>query len=137
MGIPFSQISSIVLLLIIYATFCDTFSGMHQAIGAQNSIAPLPQQHIISVRLADAHDALCIPLLLNPNPGNVEIEAGDLLKIVIIIVLIQGAEIIAVFVLSNRLQFKPADTVCAVFCATHKSLTLGMSCVTLLPHSPS
>lgn len=137
LGIPFSQISSAVLLLIIYTTFCDTFSGVFCKAPLFSAIRSSPFVHRRNAaRPVPFPPRLTACSTLSAAAGNVEIESGDLFKIVVIIVLIQGAEIIAVFLLSNRLNFRPADTVCAVFCATHKSLTLGTarrSCVCVGP----
>ncbi|XP_064636814.1 sodium/bile acid cotransporter 7-like [Lineus longissimus] len=85
--IPFGQISSAILLLIIYTTFCDTFS--HK---------------------------------------DIEIDELSLITIVFMVFLIQCALLLLSFYLTTRrgTGFAPADTVAAIFCATHKSLTLGI-----------
>uniref|UniRef100_A0A8C4QEX4 Solute carrier family 10 member 7 n=1 Tax=Eptatretus burgeri TaxID=7764 RepID=A0A8C4QEX4_EPTBU len=84
---PFGTISSCILLLIIYTTFCDTFSH------PDSSLAP-----------------------------------QSLLAIIIIVLLIQVTFMLLVFFLSTRksARFSPEDTVAMMFCATHKSLTLGI-----------
>uniref|UniRef100_A0AAZ3SKB3 Sodium/bile acid cotransporter n=2 Tax=Oncorhynchus TaxID=8016 RepID=A0AAZ3SKB3_ONCTS len=84
---PFGVISSLVLLMIIYTTFCETFS--------------------------------------NPD---IELDHLSLLLITFIIFCIQLSFMLLTFVFSTQKQsgFTPADTVAIMFCATHKSLTLGI-----------
>ncbi|KAJ8008554.1 hypothetical protein DPEC_G00106100 [Dallia pectoralis] len=84
---PFGAISSVVLLMIIYTTFCDTFS----------------------------------------NPS-IDLDHLSLLLITFIIFSIQLSFMLLTFTLSTQKQsgFTPADTVAIMFCATHKSLTLGI-----------
>uniref|UniRef100_A0AAY5L856 Sodium/bile acid cotransporter n=1 Tax=Esox lucius TaxID=8010 RepID=A0AAY5L856_ESOLU len=84
---PFGVISSVVLLMIIYTTFCDTFS----------------------------------------NPS-IDLDHLSLLLITLIIFSIQLSFMLLTFVLSTQKQsgFTSADTVAIMFCATHKSLTLGI-----------
>uniref|UniRef100_W5KD57 Sodium/bile acid cotransporter n=1 Tax=Astyanax mexicanus TaxID=7994 RepID=W5KD57_ASTMX len=84
---PFGAISSLVLLMIIYTTFCDTFS--------------------------------------NPD---IELDHLSLLLIVFIIFSIQITFMLLTFLLSTRASsgFSAADSVAIIFCATHKSLTLGI-----------
>uniref|UniRef100_A0A8B9KRM6 Sodium/bile acid cotransporter n=1 Tax=Astyanax mexicanus TaxID=7994 RepID=A0A8B9KRM6_ASTMX len=84
---PFGSISSLVLLMIIYTTFCDTFS--------------------------------------NPD---IELDHLSLLLIVFIIFSIQITFMLLTFLLSTRASsgFSAADSVAIIFCATHKSLTLGI-----------
>ncbi|XP_048826382.1 sodium/bile acid cotransporter 7 isoform X1 [Brienomyrus brachyistius] len=84
---PFGAISSAVLLIIIYTTFCDTFS--------------------------------------NPN---IHLDRLSLLLVVFIIFSIQLGFMLLAFMFSTRRTsaFTPADTVAIIFCATHKSLTLGI-----------
>ncbi|XP_051736452.1 sodium/bile acid cotransporter 7 isoform X2 [Ctenopharyngodon idella] len=84
---PFGTVSSVVLLMIIYTTFCDTFS--------------------------------------NPN---IELDHLSLLLVVFIIFSIQLSFMSLIFFLSTRKSsgFTAADSVAIMFCATHKSLTLGI-----------
>ncbi|CAM4674925.1 unnamed protein product [Leuciscus chuanchicus] len=84
---PFGTVSSVVLLMIIYTTFCDTFS--------------------------------------NPN---IELDHLSLLLVVFIIFSIQLSFMALIFFLSTRKSsgFTAADSVAIMFCATHKSLTLGI-----------
>uniref|UniRef100_A0A8C2HLG3 Sodium/bile acid cotransporter n=1 Tax=Cyprinus carpio TaxID=7962 RepID=A0A8C2HLG3_CYPCA len=84
---PFGTVSSVVLLMIIYTTFCDTFS--------------------------------------NPN---IELDHLSLLIVVVIIFSIQLSFMALIFFLSTRKSsgFTAADSVAIMFCATHKSLTLGI-----------
>uniref|UniRef100_A0A671LGF4 Sodium/bile acid cotransporter n=1 Tax=Sinocyclocheilus anshuiensis TaxID=1608454 RepID=A0A671LGF4_9TELE len=84
---PFGTVSSVVLLMIIYTTFCDTFS--------------------------------------NPN---IELDHLSLLIVVFIIFSIQLSFMALIFFLSTRKSsgFTAADSVAIMFCATHKSLTLGI-----------
>lgn len=42
-----------------------------------------------------------------------------------IVVAMLVGEMIFLFVFCNKLEYAPRDTVCILFCATHKSLTLG------------
>nr|XP_023647344.1 sodium/bile acid cotransporter 7 [Paramormyrops kingsleyae] len=76
-----------VSFLIIYTTFCDTFS--------------------------------------NPN---IHLDRLSLLLVVFIIFSIQLGFMLLAFIFSSRKKsaFTPADTVAIIFCATHKSLTLGI-----------
>uniref|UniRef100_A0A8C2JVL3 Solute carrier family 10 member 7 n=1 Tax=Cyprinus carpio TaxID=7962 RepID=A0A8C2JVL3_CYPCA len=84
---PFGTVSSVVLLMIIYTTFCDTFS--------------------------------------NPN---IELDHLSLLIVIFIIFSIQLSFMALIFFLSTRKSsgFTAADSVAIMFCATHKSLTLGI-----------
>lgn len=84
---PFGTIGSCVLLLIIYTTFCDTFSS-------------------------DVGD----------------ISKSSLLRVVVIIVLLQSFLLFITFWITSLdgSPYAPADTVAIMFCATHKSLTLGI-----------
>ncbi|XP_043086245.1 sodium/bile acid cotransporter 7 [Puntigrus tetrazona] len=84
---PFGTVSSVVLLMIIYTTFCDTFS--------------------------------------NPN---IELDHLSLLVVVFILFSIQLSFMALIFFLSTRKSsgFTAADSVAIMFCATHKSLTLGI-----------
>ncbi|XP_041078793.1 sodium/bile acid cotransporter 7-A-like isoform X2 [Polyodon spathula] len=84
---PYGAISSCVLLMIIYTTFCDTFSNPH-----------------------------------------IDLDKFSLIIVVFIIFFIQLSFMLLTFVFSTGKQsgFTPADTVAIMFCATHKSLTLGI-----------
>uniref|UniRef100_A0AAY4C298 Sodium/bile acid cotransporter n=1 Tax=Denticeps clupeoides TaxID=299321 RepID=A0AAY4C298_9TELE len=84
---PFGSISSVVLLLIIYSTFCETFAS-----------------------------------------SNASIDQLSLLLVCFIILFVQLSFLLLTFVVSSRRVsgFTPADTVAIMFCATHKSLTLGI-----------
>uniref|UniRef100_A0A671PBQ3 Sodium/bile acid cotransporter n=1 Tax=Sinocyclocheilus anshuiensis TaxID=1608454 RepID=A0A671PBQ3_9TELE len=84
---PFGTVSSVVLLMIIYTTFCDTFS--------------------------------------NPN---IELDHLSLLIVVFIIFSIQLSFMALIFFMSTRKSsgFTAADSIAIMFCATHKSLTLGI-----------
>eukprot|EP00053_Salpingoeca_punica_P012587 m.112787 g.112787 ORF g.112787 m.112787 type:complete len:411 (+) comp15987_c2_seq2:3376-4608(+) len=84
MRIPFSVVSSCTLLLVIFCTFCDSFTDDHH-------VAP-----------------------------------GDLVLVLLIIVSCQLLFLAAVAVLCMTLGMPPRDCVCAAFCASHKSLTLGI-----------
>eukprot|EP00049_Salpingoeca_infusionum_P026135 m.23948 g.23948 ORF g.23948 m.23948 type:complete len:363 (+) comp8547_c1_seq1:250-1338(+) len=84
LNIPFSKISSFVLLVIIYTTFCDTFTG------------------------------------------SVDIEPSSLAMLVVFLVMLLLIEMIGLFFVTRKLNFAPRDVVCVLFCATHKSLTLGI-----------
>ncbi|XP_033097371.1 sodium/bile acid cotransporter 7-like isoform X1 [Anneissia japonica] len=84
---PFGQVGQAVLLLIIYTTFCDTFS----------------------------------------NPA-LEMDRYSLLAVAIIVFSLQVLLLSLTFFVSKhpRLGFAAADTVTIMYCATHKSLTLGI-----------
>ena len=84
---PFGTISSCVLLLIIYTTFCDTFS--------------------------------------HKNAG---VDSSGLLSVIVFIFILQSGLLYLTFTLTTLKEspFSPADTVAMMFCATHKSLTLGI-----------
>ncbi|MBN3316528.1 NTCP7 protein, partial [Atractosteus spatula] len=85
--LPFGTISSCVLLMIIYTTFCDTFS--------------------------------------NPT---IDLDKFSLIVVILIIFSIQLGFMLLTFLFSTgkKSGFTPADTVAIMFCATHKSLTLGI-----------
>ncbi len=84
---PFGTIGSCMLLLIIYTTFCDTFSS---------------------------------------DMGT--LAASEILITGVLILVIQIFFISLIYVVSSniKLGYTPADIVALMFCATHKSLTLGM-----------
>ena len=84
---PFGTIGSCMLLLIIYTTFCDTFSS---------------------------------------DMGTLELR--EILVTGGLILLIQGTLIATIFFVTTKfkLGYTPGDIVTLLFCATHKSLTLGM-----------
>nr|XP_002131347.1 sodium/bile acid cotransporter 7 [Ciona intestinalis] len=91
---PFGIIGSFILLLIIYTTFCDTFSN-----------------------------------------SNLKIDYFSLASVAATVFLWQATLITLVFFITTRvtwLGFKPQDTVCAMFCATHKSLTLGIPMIKII-----
>lgn len=83
-GFPFSEVSSFVLLVIIYSTFCDTFSE------------------------------------------SMAVAVADVVAVGLLILMVQMVAMFTVFALANYLRFPPRDIVCIVFCAVHKSLTLGI-----------
>ena len=83
------------LLLIIYTTFCDSFS------------APSSEES-------------------SPH------MATTLVGLVILVVSVQVALMALVFFLATKSSFPPEDVVAAVFCATHKSLTLGVPVLRLV-----
>ena len=59
--------------------------------------------------------------------GNLNIDAYSLFSIILIIISIQISLTYFTFIVSRKLGFySPADTVCIMFCSTHKSLTLGI-----------
>ncbi|XP_060084300.1 sodium/bile acid cotransporter 7-B-like [Ylistrum balloti] len=91
--IPFSTIGSGILLLIIYTTFCDTFS--HK---------------------------------------DVNLDAINLMSIILLIVIIQSILLTLIFFFSSWKQagFQPVDCPAVMFCATHKSLTLGIPIVKII-----
>ncbi|XP_062372842.1 sodium/bile acid cotransporter 7 [Sardina pilchardus] len=84
---PFGAVSSAVLLLIIYSTFCESFSR-----------------------------------------PNTQIDHISLLLLCFIVFSVQLSFMLLTFAISSRPAsgFTPADTVAIIFCATHKSLTLGI-----------
>uniref|UniRef100_H2ZQ78 Sodium/bile acid cotransporter n=1 Tax=Ciona savignyi TaxID=51511 RepID=H2ZQ78_CIOSA len=91
---PFGIIGSFILLLIIYTTFCDTFSN-----------------------------------------ANLQIDSFSLLSVAATVLLWQCTMIMLVFLITTRVKwlgFGPKDTVCAMFCSTHKSLTLGIPMIKII-----
>lgn len=56
----------------------------------------------------------------------IDIDSGTLAGVVLFILFLQLMEIGLLFTVCTRLGFSPRDVVCILFCATHKSLTLGM-----------
>ena len=84
---PFGTIGSCMLLLIIYTTFCDTFTS---------------------------------------NMGTLGLS--QIIMVGFMILLIQIMFISLIFIISTKLSlgYAPGDIVALMFCATHKSLTLGM-----------
>ncbi|XP_071846608.1 sodium/bile acid cotransporter 7-like [Apostichopus japonicus] len=84
---PFGEVGKGVLLLIIYSTFCDTFS---------------------STALQVNHKSI----------------AG----IIVVVVILQMCLLSLTWTVTQipALGFSPADTVAIMYCATHKSLTLGI-----------
>jgi sodium/bile acid cotransporter 7 len=95
-----------VLLCIIYSTFCDTFSGESFAETAH---------YLHANTLSDLSIS-----------GNVDVDTTSLLAVVFTVVAILFSEMAFLFFATNRANFAPRDVVCILFCATHKSLTLGM-----------
>lgn len=91
--IPFSTLGSAILLLIIYTTFCDTFS--HK---------------------------------------DFTIDAINLLSIVFLIVITQSLLLTVIFFVVSwkPLGFHAADCPALMFCATHKSLTLGIPIIKIV-----
>ncbi|XP_069129855.1 sodium/bile acid cotransporter 7-B-like [Argopecten irradians] len=91
--IPFGSIGSFILLLIIYTTFCDTFS----------------------------HEDL-------------NLDTINLISIILLIVIIQCVLLTVIFVISTwkPLGFQPVDCPALMFCATHKSLTLGIPIIKII-----
>ncbi|XP_060256587.1 sodium/bile acid cotransporter 7 isoform X3 [Ovis aries] len=96
---PFGAVSSSVLLMIIYTTFCDTFS---------NPSIDLDKFSLLLV------------LFISKSDGG--------LLVLFIICSIQLSFMLLTFIFSTRNNsgFTPADTVAVMFCSTHKSLTLGI-----------
>ncbi|XP_006823728.1 sodium/bile acid cotransporter 7-A-like [Saccoglossus kowalevskii] len=92
---PFGQVGSGMLLLIIYTTFCETFSST-----------------------------------------SLDLDRFHLLCVVCVVLILQLGLILLTFLLSRieRLGYSPADTVCIMFCATHKSLTLGIPMLKIIYH---
>lgn len=91
-GIPWSKISNVALLVIIYTTFCDTFA-------------------------AD----LAIGFL-------------DLVRLVLFLVAFHLASIAGAYTVAATGVggFTKKDLVCVMFCASHKSLTLGIPMINIL-----
>ena len=52
-------------------------------------------------------------------------DGTTLLGVVFFIVVLLFTEMTVLFFACNRLGYAPRDVVCILFCATHKSLTLG------------
>lgn len=99
----------IALLIVIYTTFCDAFYEHDMALTATDVL--------ITVILGDAgfakyfkqYSAVCINIVFCHY---------------IIVVMLQAVLSALSFWIAFR-HFNPQDTVAAVFCSTHKSLTLG------------
>lgn len=91
-GIPWSKISNVALLVIIYTTFCDTFAA-----------------------------ELAIGFL-------------DLLRLVLLLVAVHLASIAGAYTVAHAGVggFSKKDLVCVMFCASHKSLTLGIPMINIL-----
>ncbi|OWF55572.1 Sodium/bile acid cotransporter 7 [Mizuhopecten yessoensis] len=91
--IPFGSIGSGILLLIIYTTFCDTFS--HK---------------------------------------DINLDAINLMSIILLIVIIQAILLTLIFVVSSwrSAGFQSADCPALMFCATHKSVTLGIPIIKII-----
>lgn len=88
-GLPLSLISSCALLLIIYCTFCDTFST------------------------------------------RVDVTFGELLVTVVALTAFHVGSAALAFV-AGRAAFHRRDVACLVFCASQKSLTLGIPLMNIL-----
>lgn len=84
---PFGTIGSCMLLLIIYTTFCDTFSS---------------------------------------DLGTIAFK--DVFATGALILLVQVTFVTLIFFITTKLKlgYTPGDVIALMFCATHKSLTLGM-----------
>nr|XP_040149163.1 sodium/bile acid cotransporter 7 isoform X1 [Ictidomys tridecemlineatus] len=96
---PFGAISSSVLLMIIYTTFCDTFSNPHIDL--------------------DKFSLVLILFII------VSIQLSFMLLTFIFSTRVTQTGILHIIILNNS-GFTPADTVAIIFCSTHKSLTLGI-----------
>merc|ERR1711990_472071 len=68
------------------------------------------------------YSAFC-DTFLSPN---LNIDGKSLVGIALIVVFIQCSLITFVFKTTQKLGFEPEDTVCMIYSATHKSLTLGI-----------
>lgn len=62
---------------------------------------------------------------LTVHAAETEVSTSDVLTMALIVILLQCIQLGLLFVLGNRLGFPPGDVVCLMFCASHKSLTLG------------
>lgn len=70
--------------------------------------------------------------------GNLNVDAKSLLSVIGIIILFQLSILFLTFWLSRRTGFySKADTVCIMFCSTHKSLTLGIPMLKIIFHGSS
>ena len=98
-NIPYSTIGNLLLLLIIYSTFCDTFQSSH-----------------------------------------FQISSNSLLQLCFIVVCLQLFLLSLSFYLSSHpivnkmLGYTERDTVAIMYCATHKSLTLGIPMLKIVFH---
>ena len=59
------------------------------------------------------------------------VAISDVVFVMLIILIIQMVAMFVVSALAYFLKFPPRDVVCILFCAVHKSLTLGNACVTI------
>ena len=98
-NIPYSTIGNLVLLLIIFSTFCDTFQS-----------------------------------------SDFQIASTSLVQLTFVVVCLQLTLLASSFYLSSHqtfgklLGYSEKDTVAIMFCATHKSLTLGIPMLKIVFH---
>lgn len=67
--------------------------------------------------------------------ANLNIDKFSLLAVAVVVFAVQATLITTVFILTTRLRFlgfHPQDTACAMFCAVHKSLTLGIPMIKIV-----
>ncbi|XP_055012754.1 sodium/bile acid cotransporter 7 [Boleophthalmus pectinirostris] len=93
---PFGAVSSCVLLMIIYTTFCETFN---------NPTIELEPTSLLLIVL------IILPSSLSFLPSSLCFSSNH---------------VCFFSFLRSSSSFSPADTVAIVFCSTHKSLTLGI-----------
>lgn len=121
-------VSSAVPLASIFTSLCATV------------VVPLMLGQLVRVRYFESHiKALGLNFSVVSNnvllliiyttfcdtfANDTDIDPRDLAAIVGLIVLLQAALLYTTFLLTILLGFAPGDVVCAIFCATHKSLTL-------------
>ncbi|ELK25382.1 Sodium/bile acid cotransporter 7 [Myotis davidii] len=116
---PFGAISSSVLLMIIYTTFCGTFSNPNIDLDKFSLVVIL--FIIFSIQLG----FMLLTFIFStraPQKRHVPFTgclAGPCGSVII-------GPLILPYQTRNNSGFTPADTVAIVFCSTHKSLTLGI-----------
>ncbi|TRY98617.1 hypothetical protein DNTS_005291 [Danionella cerebrum] len=108
---PFGTVSSVVLLMIIYTTFCDTFS---------NSNIELDHLSLLSVSFISES------LLLVTRPSSFHSVQEPALEFLINNSLTDDRAASSSRCFLKSSGFTAADAVAIMFCATHKSLTLGI-----------
>lgn len=65
--------------------------------------------------------------------GETAVSMRSLAAVIVFLVGLQLAEMVLLYALCHRLlRLPPADTVCSLFCSTHKSLTLGMPMINII-----
>ena len=151
---PFGTIGSFILLAIIYTTFCDTFSNSSLQVDRydlvaiafigkliyviKNQINKVIKQNLLIIQCfcQRLHQFRNMILFKKNQTKFVTVEMFNNLIINSVVCLQVTLITIVFFTLdkSKWMDLRPGDVACAIFCATHKSLTLGLF---LVPYSYS